>query len=170
MRWLTLVIEQLRGTVNNPRGVRSLLDKLPRSLEELYTERLPDTSNVFIGDIKLLFAWILYSNVPLTTELLSHVLAFNYDARMPTYDPALLSPHPTSQISQLVDSTFVSITTGGWVRIAHASVREFLIALPPSSPFYITLKGRFTARPATILHPNDTLSIVVCGLSRLANE
>ncbi|KAL1725750.1 hypothetical protein EV714DRAFT_277196 [Schizophyllum commune] len=135
MRWLTLVIEQLRGAVNDPRRLSRLLEKLPLSLGELYANRLAATSDDIISDIKVLFAWILYSDRPLTTELLSHVLAFNYDARMPTYDPALLSPHPTSQISQLVDSTFVSISEG-WVRIAHASVREFLIALSPSSPFY----------------------------------
>ncbi|KAL1725544.1 hypothetical protein EV714DRAFT_287822 [Schizophyllum commune] len=160
MRWLTLIIEQLRGTVNNPRGVRSLLDKLPRSLEELYTERLPDTSNVFIGDIKLLFAWILYPNIPLTTELLSHVLAFNYDALMPTYDPALLSQNPTSQISGLVDSTFISITEGR-VRIAHASVREFLVALPPTSPLHTSVDD------ATCLMVRTSLSYLLAVIKHI---
>ncbi|KAL1725754.1 hypothetical protein EV714DRAFT_277198 [Schizophyllum commune] len=135
MRWLTLVIEQLRGALNDPRRLGRLLEKLPLSLKGLYGDRLAATNEDLIGDTKLLFAWILYADIPLTTRLLSHVLAFNYDARVPTYDPALLSQHPTSQISGLLDSTFISITEGR-VRIAHASVREFLVTLSPSFPFY----------------------------------
>ena len=142
MRWLTLVIEQLRGAVNDPRRLSQLLEKLPLSLEGLYTNRLAATNNDLIGDTKLLFAWILYSNKPLTTALLSRVLAFDYGAQMPRYEHKWLSKHPDSQISELVDSTFISIIGSRrhrvhpFVRIAHASVREFLVTLLPSSPFY----------------------------------
>ena len=135
MRWLTLVIEQLRGAVNDPRRLSQLLEKLPLSLEGLYTNRLAATNNDLIGDTKLLFAWILYSDKPLTTALLSRVLAFDYGTQMPRYEHTWLSPQPDFQISEILDSTFISIIKGR-VHIAHASVREFLVTLSPSSPFH----------------------------------
>ncbi|KAL1750258.1 hypothetical protein FB107DRAFT_294676 [Schizophyllum commune] len=135
MRWLTLVIEQLRDAVNDPRRLSQLLSTLPFTLEELYGKRLEAIRRDLVDDTKLLFMWILHSNIPLTTLLLSRVLAFNYDARMPAYVPTFVSPNPAAQLYGLLDSTFISITEVQ-VRIAHASVREFLVTLSPSSPFY----------------------------------
>ena len=55
MRWLTLVIEQLRDAVNAPRRLSQLLSTLPFTLEELYGKRLEAIRRDLVDDTKLLF-------------------------------------------------------------------------------------------------------------------
>ncbi|KAI5889907.1 ankyrin [Schizophyllum commune H4-8] len=152
MRWTTLVIEQLRGYASAPHKLEKLLHDLPPTLHGLYAERLAAVPSGDVEDVRTLFAWILNPTLEfiLTIERLALVLAFDYSQDMPEYRPDWLSSHPGGLIAKLLDSTFVTIVHGV-VRIAHASVREFLVALGPSSRFHISSDDALRLKASTSL-------------------
>ena len=113
-----------------PSALRKTLKSLPRTLNESYTNIIKRIDQDYAGDACTIFQWLTYSRRVLRLEEVAEVLAIDYDS-----GPAF-SPH-----SRLVDardilmicSSLINITPLALdssvieVRLAHASVRDFLV-------------------------------------------
>ena len=112
------------------------MKSLPKTLGDIYQQRLEAVIPDDRGDVLRLLGWLLYTCHPLSTTEFAQLLAFDYSEAKPTYRRSW-EPTSSDDILNLVGSTFLSIH-GDEVRLAHASVREFLLSLRSSSPFYIS--------------------------------
>ncbi|KAL1690703.1 hypothetical protein GGG16DRAFT_55162, partial [Schizophyllum commune] len=135
-RWTILQIHELARIAGIPSKVRQRLKSLPKTLGDIYQRRLEAVIPDDRGDVLRLLGWLLYTCHPLSTTEFAQLLAFDYSEAKPTYRRSW-EPTSSDDILNLVGSTFLSIH-GDEVRLAHASVREFLLSLRSSSPFYIS--------------------------------
>ncbi|KAL1717148.1 hypothetical protein EV715DRAFT_292550 [Schizophyllum commune] len=133
-RWTVLQIQELSGISGIPKKVRQRLEMLPKTLSEAYEQCLQAIQPEDRADVRILLTWLLMSYEPLSTRDFALLLAFDYSGHMPVFD-ASLKPSPMDTVS-LMGSTFVSVHDDK-VRFAHASARDFLLALPPTSGFHI---------------------------------
>ncbi|KAI5826445.1 hypothetical protein K523DRAFT_375005 [Schizophyllum commune Tattone D] len=136
-RWTLLQIQELSGISGIPKKVRQKLKTLPKTLSETYEQCLQAIKPEDRADVHLLLTWLLMSCTPLDATDLALLLSFDYSGHMPVFD-ASLKPSPMDMLA-LVGSTFISVN-GSYmplVRFSHASVRDFLLALPPTSEFHI---------------------------------
>ncbi|KAL1716229.1 hypothetical protein EV715DRAFT_205722, partial [Schizophyllum commune] len=133
-RWTVLQVRELIDVAGIPAQVRKRLKMLPSTLGEIYDQLLASVHAAARDDVRLLLMWMIFTVRPLSTDDFAELLAFDYSERMPVYDASL---RPSADhVLALVGSTFVSVHDEE-VRIAHASVKDHMLALPPSSPFYI---------------------------------
>ncbi|KAL1665580.1 hypothetical protein GGF50DRAFT_52363, partial [Schizophyllum commune] len=133
-RWTVLQVRELIDVAGIPAQVRKRLKMLPSTLGEIYDQLLASVHAAARDDVRLLLTWMILTVRPLSTDDFAELLAFDYSERMPVYDASL---RPSADlVLALVGSTFVSVHDEE-VRIAHASVKDHMLALPPSSPFYI---------------------------------
>ncbi|KAL1685997.1 hypothetical protein GGG16DRAFT_118338 [Schizophyllum commune] len=137
MRWTALVVKQLQNYASAPHKLDRLLVELPPTLQGLYAKQLDAIPSGDIEDVRRLFVWIINSVrlYDLRIKRLGVILAFDYSLDVPQYKPDWLSPDSRDVLSTLLNSMFFQMDKH-FVRFTHASVREFLIGLPPSSPFY----------------------------------
>lgn len=87
------------------------------------------------ADVRRLLLWLLYTIKPLSRSDFAQLLSFDYSGDMPIFEPDL-SPISDDSVLALVGSTFVSVQDGK-VRLAHASVRDYLLGLAPDSDFCV---------------------------------
>ncbi|KAL1749747.1 hypothetical protein FB107DRAFT_280362 [Schizophyllum commune] len=141
MRWTALVVKQLQSYASAPHKLDRLLVEVPPTLQGLYAEQLNAIPSGDVEDVRRLFAWILNSEhlYDLRIMRVGVILAFDYSSDIPEYKHAWLSPDPRHVLSTLLNSMFFQVDNY-LVRITHASVREFLVGLPPTSPFYTSSK------------------------------
>ncbi|TRM55665.1 hypothetical protein BD626DRAFT_442453, partial [Schizophyllum amplum] len=134
-RWIILQVLQLAHVSGIPCEIWNCVNSLPRTLEEIYESALASIAPRSRRSVRVLLMWILFSVRPLSRDDFAKLLAFDYSERMPVYKASLL-PSDTDSVITLVGSTLISASN--WeVRLAHASVKDYLLALSPSSPFYI---------------------------------
>ncbi|KAI5885779.1 uncharacterized protein SCHCODRAFT_02693399 [Schizophyllum commune H4-8] len=134
-RWTAIQIRELSRIAGIPAKVRQKLKALPKSLSETYDRCLQAIDPEDRADVHRLLIWLLLACVPLTTMDFAQLLAFDYSDRIPSYD-AGLQPSSADAVLSLVGSTFLSVHDDE-VRLAHASVKDYLLALPPTSDFHI---------------------------------
>ncbi|KAL1703120.1 hypothetical protein EV121DRAFT_208616, partial [Schizophyllum commune] len=136
-RWTLLQIQALSSISGIPRKVRQKLKTLPKTLSEAYEQCLQVIQPEDRADVRILLTWLLMSYEPLSTQEFALLLSFDYSERIPVFD-ASLKPSPMDMVA-LMGSNFISVDDGFMpeVRFSHASVRDFLLALPPTSEFHI---------------------------------
>ncbi|KAL1754065.1 hypothetical protein FB107DRAFT_216427 [Schizophyllum commune] len=134
-RWMVLQIQELSRISGIPTKVRERLKTLPPSLTGVYDQCLRAIPPEDRSDVVRLLSWLIYTHVPLTTRNFAQLLAFTHCERLPAFD-ATLQPSSIEQVLSIIGSTLVTVQ-GNEVRIAHGSVKDFLLGLPPTSPFYI---------------------------------
>ncbi|KAL1727975.1 hypothetical protein EV714DRAFT_216172, partial [Schizophyllum commune] len=133
-RWTMLQMKALSLISGIPTKVRERLKTLPKTLSETYERSLQAIDPNDRADVHRLLTWLLMTRVPLSTTDFAQLLSFDYSKRLPVFD-AQLQPSPSDTL-MLVGSTFVSVHDDK-VRFAHASVRDFILALPPTSEFHV---------------------------------
>ncbi|KAL1727965.1 hypothetical protein EV714DRAFT_216137, partial [Schizophyllum commune] len=133
-RWTLLQMQALSSISGIPKKVRQKLKTLPKTLSETYEQCLQAIDPDDRADVRILLTWLLMSYEPLSTDDFALLLSFDYSERLPVFDDSL-QPSAIDTLA-LVGSTFVSVRYGN-VRFSHASVRDFLLALPPTSEFHI---------------------------------
>ncbi|TRM56803.1 hypothetical protein BD626DRAFT_617694, partial [Schizophyllum amplum] len=139
-RWAALQLQALQKVSSIPLLVQRTLSNMPSTLSGIYAlhlERLSDVAKT----IRYTLAWLLFSRRPLSVNAFAETLAFDYaDGALPVFDRSL-RPSSTDEVLALVGSVFVTVRKDGsrqrCVYVAHASVREYLLALPPTSNFYL---------------------------------
>ncbi|KAL1753667.1 hypothetical protein FB107DRAFT_217306, partial [Schizophyllum commune] len=134
-RWTVLSLRELEKVARVPVKVLQRLEVLPKSLEELYRHRLESVSLYDREDVRRLLMWVILSAVHLPPEEFARLLSFDYSTSPPVYRDSLTPLDPQAVLS-LVGSTFMAIN-GGVVRLAHKSVQDYLLRLPPDSPFHV---------------------------------
>ncbi|KAL1672550.1 ankyrin repeat-containing domain protein [Schizophyllum commune] len=112
-----------------------LLTSLPRSLEEMYAQRLNSIIPQLQQKVKILLAWLVYHGRPISLDDFARLQAFVHPTQkccMPIYD-ASLEPSPKAAVAA-IDTTFIHVYNNT-VSVAHASVKDFILNLPISSSF-----------------------------------
>ncbi|KAI4521708.1 hypothetical protein K525DRAFT_284618 [Schizophyllum commune Loenen D] len=137
-RWTTSLAESLAGlTVPTTRYVQSHLYSVPDALASLYQKGLNCIIPTFREDVVRLLKWVIHTAEPLTPVELQQLLLFRYanDFAMPEFDSYKVLGQDAAVIS-LVGSTFLFVCDGV-VRLAHSSVKDYLLSLPVDSPFRV---------------------------------
>ncbi|KAL1700162.1 hypothetical protein EV121DRAFT_164675, partial [Schizophyllum commune] len=135
LRWLSLVIDEIAPVAENSSCVSMLLTSLPRSLEEMYAQRLNSIIPQLQQKVKILLAWLVYHGRPISLDDFARLQAFVHPTQkccMPIYD-ASLEPSPKAAVAA-IDTTFIHVYNNT-VSVAHASVKDFILNLPISSSF-----------------------------------
>ncbi|KAL1694073.1 hypothetical protein GGG16DRAFT_48238 [Schizophyllum commune] len=135
-RWVALQAQQLALVAAFPLKVAERLASLPPDLRTLYDEALSKIDERDHADIRRLFMWLLYSHSSLRKEEFAEIMSFDYSQPVPVFSQRF-RPTSADEVIALVGSTFLTVDPqSNDVRFAHASVPEYLRALPSSSPFY----------------------------------
>ncbi|KAF7985911.1 hypothetical protein HWV62_43816 [Athelia sp. TMB] len=113
----------LRGAGGIPRTVEAQLRSLPKDLEGIYEKILARSKNPH--ELRQFLLWLAFSNRPLEVEELADVIAIDSSADLPSYAEDLRYFCPTNTL--VVCSGFV-VRFGGFVKLAHMSVKEYLIS------------------------------------------
>ncbi|KAF7986925.1 hypothetical protein HWV62_12719 [Athelia sp. TMB] len=138
-RWVALQITDLQHCLNL-REVREQLDALPRDLEGTYERIL--TKSRRHRDLLQILHWLAFSARDLSVEEISEVVSVHLDATGgPVFDSDLRYGDP--KIALIVCSGLV-IETNGIVKLAHFSVKEYLVSdrigTSPAAGFRISEK------------------------------
>ena len=90
------------------------------------------------ADVHRLLIWLIFSRDSLSKLDFAQLLAFHHADDALVYDASLV-PTSMNDVMLLIGTTFISPDghDGSEVCIAHASVKDYLLALPPSSSFHI---------------------------------
>ncbi|KAL1684617.1 hypothetical protein GGG16DRAFT_34723, partial [Schizophyllum commune] len=147
-RWATLVIQELKEVAGIPTKVIRRLESLPLSLRALYQRCLDSIRDDDRDDVRRLLLWLVRSEVPLRLNDFAEIMAFDYSHERPIYH-ASHRPLPEA-VTSMVGSMLITVD-GGIVRLAHASVRDFLLGLPSESPFFICKDTDYTLMARTVL-------------------
>ncbi|TRM57331.1 hypothetical protein BD626DRAFT_465218, partial [Schizophyllum amplum] len=133
-RWVVLQVRELVDVAGIPAQVRRRLKMLPGNLGDVYDRLLASIHAAAQENVRILLMWAILTEQPLSTAEFAELLSFDYSERMPVYDASL---RPSADhVLALAGSTFVAVQDGQ-VRIAHASVKDYLLALPSTSPFFV---------------------------------
>lgn len=130
LRWVSCQIESLR-TCLKPSLVRQKIRSLPRDLQETYSRILLNINEDYCEDACVALRWLTFSERPLELNELVEALMilpgrdppFNPEDRLP--DPYLILQYLPGLIS---DSESNVTKKRPEVRLAHASVKDFLVS------------------------------------------
>ncbi|TRM60931.1 hypothetical protein BD626DRAFT_600801 [Schizophyllum amplum] len=136
-RWASLQVKEIASVAGLPTFICEALENLSPTLGDFYDQVLSRIPKARCNVVHNLLAWLLFSEDSLSKIEFSELLAFSYpkSQTMPVFDPEL-RPSSTDDVMRVISSTFISYD-GDYVRLAHASVRDHLFALPASSPFHV---------------------------------
>ncbi|KAL1728525.1 hypothetical protein EV714DRAFT_214958, partial [Schizophyllum commune] len=126
-RWTILMAKELERVVGMPSEVRKMARTLPRRLKDIYDNAAASIPAHRLDDVRRLLGWLLFTHQSLPEHYSSELVAFDFskEGLLPTFDRSLLPSSP-DKIMAIINSTFLSYR-GGYVRIAHNSVRDYLL-------------------------------------------
>ncbi|KAL1694059.1 hypothetical protein GGG16DRAFT_34265, partial [Schizophyllum commune] len=161
LRWAALLIEDLRKLIGIPVQLSRRLESLPRSLMQLCKQRLDSIEKDIQTDFRRVLLWLACSREPLSRTDFARLLAFDHSGSSPVYDDTLV-PHPDAAIN-MIDTMFVTVADS-IVRIAHASVQEYLLEqeFQDSSNSHALL-ARMSIAYVAGAHPVDPCSHLAVG-------
>ena len=125
-RWVVCQVDRLRRTL--PPDIRSVLNDLPKSLDETYRRTLLDIDEEKREYIQRLFRCLAVSIRPLHLDELAEILSIRFDSmELPTFNAAWRPEYAEAVISAC--SSLVGIVDRGGhqvVQFSHFSVKEYL--------------------------------------------
>ncbi|KAL1731680.1 hypothetical protein EV714DRAFT_208342 [Schizophyllum commune] len=126
-RWTVLQIKELSGISGIPSQLRRKLHNMPKTLSDTYDHAIRLTPEEQRDDLRRMLEWLLFARGLLDKVEYSELLAFEWSPSggMPVFDVEL-RPSSPDELFTVVNSTFISYH-GGYIRIAHASVRDHLL-------------------------------------------
>ncbi|KAK0113992.1 hypothetical protein ONS96_014838 [Cadophora gregata f. sp. sojae] len=114
---------------------RKVLKTLPRDLSETYSRILKHIDSTEIADnrviVQRVLRWVTWAAEGLSSQQLQEAIAIN--AGNEELDPDVITPE--SDILDLCSSR-VRCNPTGIIELAHATVKEFLTTIPPTSEYY----------------------------------
>lgn len=136
-RWTVIQANELARVASIPAKVRKRLHTLPRSLGELYARCLDAVPPDDRADVHRILIWLVFACSPLSADDVAQLLSFDYTEPTPVFDTSL-QPSSTTAVLSLIGSTFVTVQDGE-VRLAHASVKDFILSIPSTSQFHVDI-------------------------------
>ncbi|KAI5825041.1 hypothetical protein K523DRAFT_420321 [Schizophyllum commune Tattone D] len=133
-RWTVLQIKELSGISGIPSQLRRKLHNMPKTLSDTYDHAIRLTPEEQRDDLRRMLEWLLFARGLLDKVEYSELLAFEWSPSggLPVFDVEL-RPSSPDELFTVVNSTFISYY-GGYIRIAHASVRDHLLDSRTSFP------------------------------------
>jgi hypothetical protein len=128
-RWTVCQIDRLRRCF--PASIRSILDDLPKSLDETYSRTLLGIDEEKREYAQRLFRCLTVSIRPLRVEELAEIFAFRFnEAAAPTFNPDWRPMNASDAVLSACSSliSIVDVAGSQIVQFAHFSVKEFLIS------------------------------------------
>lgn len=111
--------------------MKRALASLPRTLEGVYHAILTSIDEVYAEDARVILQWMVCCRRPLQLAEVAEILSFDVDDQM-SFDPESRVPDPMDALkicSSLVVISPPDASTGiREVRLAHSTVRDFLVA------------------------------------------
>ncbi|KAI4523089.1 hypothetical protein K525DRAFT_197223 [Schizophyllum commune Loenen D] len=129
-RWTALQIREIAKDAGVPVTLRKKLRQMPGTLRGIYENLFKSMTDDEKEVIRPLLAWLMFSRAPLSKDLVAELLAFDHELSIPKFDRSL-RPSSAQQVLSMLSSTLVSYY-GDYIRIAHASVRDYLLDRPSS--------------------------------------
>ncbi|KAI5885327.1 uncharacterized protein SCHCODRAFT_02644444 [Schizophyllum commune H4-8] len=124
-RWTALQIREIAKDAGVPVRLRMKLRRMPRTLRGIYEDLFKSMTDDEKEVIRPLLAWLMFSRGPLSKDVVAELLAFDHELSTPKFDRSL-RPSSSQQVLSMLSSTLVSYS-GDYIRIAHASVRDYLL-------------------------------------------
>ncbi|KAL8788065.1 MAG: hypothetical protein Q9195_007479 [Heterodermia aff. obscurata] len=138
-RWVVCQFDVLVKCVKLPQ-LQATLRSLPRTLEDTYSRILLGIDQEYVRDAISVLRWLAFSARPLQLEEVVEVLAIDWEVNeKPTFDLDFRLPDPLDLLT--ICSSLVTIKEGlldnrdvsapqkrTFVRLAHSSVRDYLIS------------------------------------------
>ena len=126
-RWVVCQVDRLRRTF--PASIRSVLNDLPKTLDETYGHTLLGIDDEKREYARRLFRCITVSIRPLRVEELAEILAVQFDkAELPTFNAAWRPENAEEAVISACSSliSIVNRESTQVVQFSHFSVKEFL--------------------------------------------
>ncbi|KAF8343377.1 ankyrin repeat-containing domain protein [Amanita rubescens] len=124
-RWVACQIEQLKYCQSETVLIQTL-KSLPKDLETTYDQILQRIHEKELSSAKVILLWLALGMRPFTQEQLAIVVTF--DPPNSTFSSRMGLPHPDDVLQ--VCSSLITKTSYNTVKLAHATVREYLINKP----------------------------------------
>ncbi|KAF7977922.1 hypothetical protein HWV62_1979 [Athelia sp. TMB] len=129
-RWVDLQLQQLKKCYNLSQ-ILEQLKTLPKSLEDSYAKILVNVDSRHRIQLRNILHWLAFSARALKLREIAEVVSVNFEAMDgPAYDSKCRYDNPTTVLT--VCSGFVT-ETGDIVKLAHFSVKEFLMSGNPKA-------------------------------------
>ncbi|KAF7978584.1 hypothetical protein HWV62_45296 [Athelia sp. TMB] len=126
-RWVALMIHQLiSDQCLSTSELKIRLKSLPKGLDEAYTKIIQQSTRR--ADVIRFLQWIIFGKQDFTAQQLAEVAAINFDAgddTLPFFDPDRRYGSPDGVLRAC---SGLVIEVQAHIKIAHFSVREFLLA------------------------------------------
>ncbi|OGM50248.1 hypothetical protein ABOM_001042 [Aspergillus bombycis] len=124
-RWADLQIKRLEKCKKRNQITKSL-ETIPKTLEETYQRILQDIPEDEKEDARSILTWLSFSLVPLELETVAAVVGF---------------PHPESVVETCTTYLVTVSPSNGTIKLAHFSVKEFLVVSVPKDWYQLTIIG-----------------------------
>ncbi|KAL1694050.1 hypothetical protein GGG16DRAFT_48212, partial [Schizophyllum commune] len=142
-RWTLLQMKEIEQIAGIPQKVKAKLRSMPHTLQDIYKSVVKQIKEDDREEVRRLLMWLLLAPKPLLKPEFAELLAFQFehDNHTPLFNPMSRVYTPNDALT-LISSTFVSCHRNDGedheeVRLAHASVKDFLLGLPPDEPLHI---------------------------------
>ncbi|KAI5885324.1 uncharacterized protein SCHCODRAFT_02706840 [Schizophyllum commune H4-8] len=150
-RWTVLQIQELAGVAGIPTQLRRMLHDMPKTLNDAYDLAFAMMPEAQRDELQRMLEWLLFARGLLDKHEYSELLAFEWskhsDRDLPVFDTEL-RPSSPDEIFTIVNSAFVSYY-GGFVRIAHASIRDYFLG--PRTPMQFSSTKAYTRMAFTCI-------------------
>src|SRR6266849_5664710 len=161
-QWLVCQVDRLRRTF--PASIRSVLEDLPKTLDETYDRTLLYLDEEKREYAQRLFRCLTVSIRPLRVEELAEVLAIQFDeAATPTFNPDWRPENPGETVMSVCSTLVAIVDRKGHqvVQFSHFSVKEYL-----TSERLATAEGRLSyyhilPEPAHTVLAHSSLSVLL---------
>ncbi|KAK6823452.1 hypothetical protein RU639_005823 [Aspergillus parasiticus] len=124
-RWADLQIKRLEKCKKRDQITESL-ETIPKTLEETYQRILQDIPEDEKEDARSILTWLSFSLAPLKPETVAAVVGF---------------PHPEDVIETCTTYLVTVSPSDGTIKLAHFSVKEFLVVSDPIHRYQLTKDG-----------------------------
>ncbi|EHK47335.1 putative ankyrin repeat protein, partial [Trichoderma atroviride IMI 206040] len=110
--------------LRNPRDIRQVLDDLPKGLDETYNRMLQGIDDQYRKSVANSLKWLAFSMKPLTVDDLAEIFIMHpYDDVVIDSTECLFNTRDV-----LIYFSGLIVENGGTVRLAHFSIKEFLVS------------------------------------------
>lgn len=122
-RWVQCQIDAI-GSLRTVKAIRLALRELPKGLDETYDKILAKVVSSDVEIVRRILVWVSFTMLPLTLREIHEAIAIEVGLDELDEDSRLRSPQDILDLC----GSLISLSESGHVRLAHLSVREYLLS------------------------------------------